>query len=96
MKRVGVFIALVVLAAPAFSKNSCATEMCLSDYKAARNIEKCKTPIKDFFSIKKKRNGHFDPGRTLKARRDYIYSCKSNNKKEKEYILAAYGSIVSP
>lgn len=76
------------------AKEPCASELCLSSKKAAKETVMCKQPIDDFFSIKKKTAGAFDPGKTLKARRKYIYDCESGNTAEKEQILATYGSIV--
>lgn len=74
----------------------CGAELCLSDFDTASNIQQCEPEINSFFKIKKKKNGHFSPSKTLKARRDYLYKCESGNTSDKERILAKYGAIVKP
>lgn len=79
------------------SADPCGTELCLSDFDAAQaDIESCRAQADEFFEIVKKKHGKFDAGRTLKARRDYLYKCDSGNNTDKERILAKYGMIIKP
>lgn len=97
MKNITKFVTAAIVAALSSvvcAKEPCASELCLSNKQKAQEQVMCKQPIDDFFSIKKKTAGAFDPGKTLKARRDYIYKCESGNTAEKEQILAAYGAVV--
>jgi hypothetical protein len=90
------FVILVSTSSVVFAGDPCATELCLSSKADADKTMMCKPPVNAFFAIKKKTAGAFDPWKTLKARRSYIYKCQSGNKKEKEFILATYGMIVKP
>jgi len=74
----------------------CGTELCLSDFDAAKQIKDCKPHLDEFFSIIRTHHGKFSPSRTFKARRDYLYKCESDNIKEKEAILAVFGAIYKP
>ncbi|WP_372865831.1 TrbM/KikA/MpfK family conjugal transfer protein [Pseudomonas sp.] len=74
----------------------CGAELCLSDFKAATNVNQCNPEMDSFFKIVKKKHGKFSPSRTLKARRDYLYKCESGNTSDKERILAKFGAIVKP
>jgi len=100
MKKKTSFIASALtfaILAPSISVASpCGAELCLSDFKAAANVNECSPEMDSFFKIVKKKHGHFSPSRTLKARRDYLYKCESGNTSDKERILAKYGAIVKP
>lgn len=90
MFATAVFVPSIAMAEP------CGTELCLSDYEMAMDAQGCKEHIDEFFKIKKKKNGHFSPSKTLKARRSYLYQCESGNDSDKERILAKFGAIVKP
>lgn len=75
----------------------CGTELCLSDFSAAKkDISTCQEDLDEFFSLVGKKHGHFDPGRTLEKRRKYLNKCPSGNAVFKADILSKYGSIVKP
>jgi len=96
------FIKAAVIATPLFllplaaSASPCGVELCLSDFNAAKNISECKPEMDQFFAIIKRKRGKFSASRTLKARRDFLYSCPSGNTAEKESILARFGAVYKP
>ncbi len=98
MKISRIFASLLAatLSFSAMAKDPCGTELCLSDYEMALQGGMCQQHIDDFFSIIKYKKDKFSPSKTLKARRDYLYSCESGNESDKERILAKYGSILKP
>lgn len=98
--KINKYVSALLFPAALFSSaamaDPCGTELCLSDYKAAMNLQQCDSHVDDFFSIIKYRKDKFSPSRTLKARRDYLYKCQSGNTTDKERILAKYGAILKP
>lgn len=95
MKRLTVIIAAIALSTPALARDPCATELCMSDYKSAKNLSMCKGPVEDFFKIKCKKHGKFNSACTYQERRDYLYDCDPGSKTDKERILAAFGMAPS-
>lgn len=70
---------------------ACGSIICLS---GEMGLSECKGPINDYFKIKKKKNGHFSPSRTLKARTSYLNTCKAPDAKgDKARINAKFGMI---
>ncbi len=98
MKRLftaaAVSLALGLSATPAMAKDACATVICLGGSMiGGKGGMMCKDPIQDYFDIKKTKHGDFSPSRTLKARKEYLDKCESENEGNKARIHAKYGMV---
>lgn len=88
-------ISLVFLTTPAHAKDPCATVLCMAGMVQGKGVVSgCSGPVKDYFSITKRKKGKFSSSRTSSARGSFLNSC-SNNSGWASKINDQYGHIRS-
>lgn len=82
-KRIGATTALLSILAittPAQAKDACETVLCMSGLvQGVGVVNNCSGPVKDYFSIVKKKRGKFSASRTSSARLSFLNSCPSHS-----------------
>jgi hypothetical protein len=95
-KAIAAVFGVVLLGGNCYAADSCATIVCLGGSMKPLNGQgglMCKQPIQDYFDIKKRKHGHFDPGATYVARQRYLDQCKEGSDIEKTRIQSAFGTV---
>ncbi|EBM9948425.1 hypothetical protein SNO15_004458 [Salmonella enterica] len=69
----------------------CTVFLCMAGKLKGENPSECHGPQKTFFNIVKKKKGHFNPSRTLNARKAFLGNCPSAPGDIVEKILSKYG-----
>lgn len=75
------------------SHDPCTVFLCMSGMLYGENPDECNGPRRTFFSIVKKKHGHFHPWRTLNARKAFLGNCPTAPGDIVGKILDKYGRV---
>ncbi len=85
--------ALLVTSIPAHAGDPCETVLCMWGKLKGANPSECSGPIKDYFSIIKKKRGDIRWGKTSNARQDYLDSCPQADSSKTKQINNKFGKM---